>query len=346
MDTTEKKKASPVPKIILGLILLVGGYFLFTSIRFSQTHETTDNAQVEANLVPAIARIGGYVRNVYVRDYAQVRKGDTLLTIDPAEFQIAIAQAEADLAQAQADIANARAQVGAISANVNVARANEQAAEVRLTKASADLNRDAQLFKEASITRRQLDDTRSNLDNNQKAITVAKNQIMATSATQAGASALIRRAEAVLKAREAALDNARLRLSYTTVIAPISGKTGKNSLAQGQYLNSGTILFNIVDDSKHWVVANFKETQLKHLREGKEVMVKLDAYPDATLKGKIVSLSDATGAKFSLLPPDNSTGNFVKITQRLPVKIAIEDEGELKGKLRAGLSVEVESENE
>ena len=340
------KKASPVPKIILGLILLVGGYFLFNSIRFARTHETTDNAQIEANLVPAIARVAGYVKKVYVRDYSTVKKGDTLISIDPAEFEIAVAQAEADLAQAQADIANARAQVGAISANVNVARANEQAAEVRLTKTNADLSRDAQLFKEASITRRQLDDTRANVDNNQKAITVAKNQIAATSATQAGASAQIRRAEATLKARQAALDNARLRLTYTTVIAPISGKTGKNSLAQGQYVNAGTTLFNIVDDSKHWVVANFKETQLGHLKEGKEVIIKLDAYPDTELKGKIVSFSDATGAKFSLLPPDNSTGNFVKITQRLPVKIAIDDEGELKGKLRAGLSVEVESENE
>lgn len=334
-------KKSVVPRIVLGLAVAGVAYYGYSEIRYAQTHETTDNAQIEANTVPAIARVAGYIKAVRVADYARVKKGDTLILIDDAEYRIAVAQAEADLAQAQADLAVAQAGTRSVGANVHVAQANVDAAQVRLKKAAEDLKRDKALFAERSITKSQLDNTQAAFDNAQKAVLVSEEQVALAQAGNPTQAAQILRASATVKARQAALENAQLRLTYTSVIAQIDGKTGKNNLVDGQYIQPGQTLFNVVDDQKFWVVANFKETQLANLREGMEVEVKIDAYEDEPIRGRIVSLSDATGAKFSLLPPDNATGNFVKVTQRVPVKIELPDAAQLKGKLRAGLSVEV-----
>ena len=172
---------------------------------------------------------------------------------------------------------------------------------------------------------------------------VSQEQTTVAEAGNPTTAAQIARGRATIKAREAALNNARLKLTYTAVIAQTDGKTGKGNLVVGQYVQPGQTLFNVVDDDHFWVVANFKETQLADLKEGMEVKITADAYEDEPFTGKIASMSEATGAKFSLLPPDNATGNFVKVTQRVPVKIEIADASKLKGKLRAGLSVEVEA---
>lgn len=344
-EATPTKK-SVVPRIVLGLAVLGLGYYGYSEVHYARTHESTDNAQIEANTVPAIARVAGYIKAVRVADYARVKKGDTLVLIDDAEYRIGVAQAEADLAQAQADLAVAQAGTRSVGANVQVARANVDAAQVRLKKAADDLKRDKALFAERSITKSQLDNTQATFDNAQKAVLVSEDQVAVAEAGSPTQAAQILRARATVKARQAALDNARLRLTYTSVIAQIDGKTGKNNLVTGQYVQPGQTLFNVVDDQKFWVVANFKETQVANLHEGMEVEVKIDAYEDEPVKGRIVSLSEATGAKFSLLPPDNATGNFVKVTQRVPVKIELPDAAALKGKLRAGLSVEVTAQIE
>ena len=152
----------------------------------------------------------------------------------------------------------------------------------------------------------------------------------------------MKRAEAVIKVKEAALDNAKLRLSYTSIIAPETGRIGKSSVQKGQFIQAGQPLFTIVNNDDFWIVANFKETQIENMKEGQAVEISLDAYPDKKITGKIVSLSEATGARFSLLPPDNASGNFVKITQRVPVRISIDNLNELKPILKAGISAEIE----
>jgi membrane fusion protein (multidrug efflux system) len=235
----------------------------------------------------------------------------------------------------------ARAGIRSVGANVDVARANVDAAQTKLKKAEADLVRDKALFAERSITKSLLDNTQATFDNAQKALLVAQDQVFVAEAGNPTTAAQIARAQATVKARQAALDNARIRLGYCHLVATVGGKTGKNNLVAGQYVQPGQTLLNLVDDAKYWVVANFKETQIANLAEGQEVEITLDAYKKEPLKGKIVSLSEATGAKFSLLPPDNATGNFVKVAQRLPVKIEFDDVAKIKDKLRAGLSVEV-----
>ena len=161
--------------------------------------------------------------------------------------------------------------------------------------------------------------------------------------TQTGTvEAQILKAESVIKLREAMLEQARLKLDYTRIFAPISGRVNKVILQTGQYIQPGQNLVNIIDNTRFWVVANFKETQIADLREGQEAEIHIDGYKKEKIKGHITALSDATGAKFALLPPDNATGNFVKITQRIPVRIDFEDLESIRPILKAGMSVEVE----
>ena len=341
-----KKKGSIVPRIILiavlGTVAFVGG----RAYIHSSTHEETDNAQIEANTLPVMSRVPGYIKALKVADYTSVTKGDTLVLLDSEEFEIAVQQAEADLLQAEADAEGARATIGSNGANTGVALANLQAAQTRLDKAMADQARDESLFADRSITRRQLEDTKASVDNQRKLLAVAKEQIALTRTTGGASAAQIHRSAASISVKKAALASAKLRLSYTTIRANATGKTGKNSMEPGQFVAAGQTLFNLVDNSHFWVMANFKETQLKHLKLGQKVLISLDAYPKEDIVGTISSFSQATGAKFSLLPPDNATGNFVKVTQRIPVKILLDDEAKWRPCLKAGLSAKVEAKIE
>ena len=175
-----------------------------------------------------------------------------------------------------------------------------------------------------------------------KSLDVTSDQIKVAMAQQETAVSMVKRAEALKETRKAMLDQAKLRLSYCSISAPATGKIGKCNINIGQFLQAGQTLFTIVNSEKFWVVANFKETQLKSLKEGGEANLIVDGFPDQKITGRIASLSEATGSRFALLPPDNATGNFVKVTQRVPVKIAIENFSEYKNMLRAGMSVTVE----
>ncbi len=350
--------ASPLktylPRLI-GLVVLVAGlYWGFTAYRRGQQFESTDNAQIEGSSAPVLARVAGYVQVVDIQDYAVVKRGQSLLTIDPLEYTVALQQAEADYQSTQADIKTAQADMATAQANsrqvvqsLKVAQSTANVQAARRTKAQADLQRDQNLYNDQSLTRKQLDDSKSTVDIQARTYTANEEQVgLARSqqgVAQAGiqkAQAAIQKMQAVLKVKATAIAAARLRLSYANMTAPISGKIGKKSVVMGQYVQPGQNLMTIVNDSTFWVVANFKETQLEKMRIGQEVDIKLDAYPDLDVKGRIASLSEATGARFALLPPDNSSGNFVKITQRVPVKIEILNPEKYKEQLRAGLSVD------
>lgn len=358
MTTTEEKSGLPtyLPRIIIGLVLLVGGYFGYQAYRHGQQYETTDNAQIEGNSAPVLARVAGYVTSVNVDDYALVKKGQVLVTIDPQEYDVALAQAEADyqqsvadLANARADLQNAQANVRNVAQNARVAQSNAQVQAARRDKSRQDLQRDQNLYKEQSLTKKQLEDSQNNAEvqarqyeANVEQINLAKTSQSVAQAGIAKAQANIQKIEAVLKVKQAAIDNAKLRVSYARLAAPIAGKIGRKNVVVGQYVQPGQNLFTIVADSTFWVVANFKETQLEKMQLGQPVDIKLDAYPDLDIKGRVASLSDATGARFALLPADNASGNFVKITQRVPVKIEILNPEKYRNQLRAGLSVDAE----
>lgn len=342
----ETAPASPrrgklVARLIFIAILIIGAIFGIKQWMYARHHETTDNAQVEGHSAPVIARVAGYVKGLNVQDYGNVHLRDTLVTIDDEEYRIALRQAEADARQAEADLATARANLANASAGITVAQSNAQVALVRKDKSSADLRRDQALFDDQAITNRQLDDTRAaSLTNDKQYLAAQDNITLAKSSVQV-AAAKVQQAEALLASKQAAVEQAKLKLGYTHVTANIAGRIGRKNIEPGQFVQAGQPLFTIVDENGFYIVANFKETQLAHIAVGQEADIEVDGFSDLHLKGHVTAISRATGAKFSLLPPDNATGNFVKIVQRVPVKISIDNADQYLDRLRAGLSVEV-----
>lgn len=339
-NTTKTKKKSPMLFIVIGIVA-IAAFFGIRSLLHNLKYETTDNAQIESRSVPVISRVAGYIDSLGVDDYSKVKQQETLITIDDTEYALAVMQAKADVLNAQADQANAQAMYNNALANRKLAVANANVQLSRLTKAKADVTRDEALLKEGAITEKQAEDSRSAYDASSKQYIANQDQINLATTQVAVAEAQIQKVKALIETRTAALRQAELKVQYCTITAPVSGKIGKRSVEKGQFIQAGAPLFSIVNDESFWIVANFKETQLEKMKEGQEVNIKLDGYPDLKIKGKISSFSSATGSKFALLPADNSTGNFVKITQRVPVKIEIVDAGKYKNYLRAGLSVEV-----
>lgn len=344
MSQASNEKKSPVKLILLILALLLAGFYGYKKIHFALTHETTDNAQVETQITPVLPRVAGYVKHISVKDYDSVKAGELVVELDDAELQTQLLEMEADYRQAEVDIINAKAALNNAVVSLRVNKGNIELSQVRRKKAEDDLKRDQNLYADQAITRKQLDDSKFNaetalqqLENSRTDLTAAQSRI---AVLQAG----VQKASAALDVKKAKIEQTKLKLSYTRIFAPQAGRIGKKNVSEGQYVQAGTPLFSIVNDTTYWIVANFKENQLKKLYPGKEVDVEVDAFPDVKIKGTIESLSEATGAKFSLLPPDNASGNFVKVTQRVPVKILINNINQYRNMLRAGLSVYVSAE--
>jgi membrane fusion protein (multidrug efflux system) len=331
-----------VPFIILGLIVIIGGFFGIKRIIHGIHYVSTDNAQIETNTIPILTRTNGYIDSVLVGDYQQVKKGDLLVVIDDRELRIALQQAEADLLTAQADLLNAKAQFYNIGQNKSVANANANVQDTRLEKAKTDLKRDEALYKEGAITLKQYEDSKNNFEATSRLYTTNLEQVKLAQTQIGTAEAQIARAEAMIKMREAMIEQAKLKLSYAHIFAPADGKLGKVTLQPGQYVQPGQNLFTLVDNTQFWVIANFKETQLSKLAIGQKVEIHIDGIRKKVFAGTLASFSEATGSKFALLPPDNATGNFVKITQRVPVKIDFDNMDEVRNLVKAGMSVEVD----
>jgi membrane fusion protein (multidrug efflux system) len=330
-----------VTRMILVAILLTAAFFGYKKLNYELHHETTDNAQIEARFVPILPRVAGYIKALHVEDYSEVKKDSLLAEIDDTELALQLEEMEADLVQAETDIANARATLTNTGASVNSAKANLDVVQTRKDKAQHDFERDQNLFKDGAITQKQFDDSKANLDVATKQLEATKNDVNVAQTKTGITEAQLKKAEAQIAVKKARIEQQKLKLSYTKIYSTADGKIGRRNIDAGQFVQAGAPLFTIINDKQFWIVANFKETQLSHVKLGQEVEIKMDAFKNQPLKGKIVSISDATGAKFSLLPPDNATGNFVKVTQRVPVKIEIEDAEKYKDLLRAGMSVEV-----
>jgi len=287
-----------------------GGRTLYHSFLYVET----DNAQIEGDVYPVISRIPGKVQEVFASDNAEVQKGAPLVRLDAADYEV-----RRDIASAA--MQSARASVLAAEANANAAAATER-------KLEADLRRNSNLRRQDVISQAEFDAVRAGAE--------------ATKAQYASATSQRGAAAAQVKMREAELRNAELQLSYTTITAPASGHISRKSVQPGQYVAPGQQLIAIVGSNKLWIVANFKETQLDKITPGLPVIIHVDAYPDREFKGKIESISSGTGAKFSLLPPDNAIGNFIKVAQRVPVKIVFTETPDKVQQLAAGMNVVVE----
>ena len=357
---------------ILGavLVLVVGGLMAW---RYYAVRESTDDAQIEGDIYPVSARISGTVTKVLVDDNQYVEAGTVLVQIDPTDYDVAEKRAEADLADAQANakaartgvpiaatttanqLESARANVAAAKQEVDAANARLQEAKANHNKAAADLKRYQALVAKDEVSRQQYDavvateaaaaatvdsaaaqvaTAQSHVQQAiaaEKAAGTAPQQVAVTEARAGGAEAGTARAQA-------ALDQAKLNLQYTTVRAPVSGIVSKKSVEPGQVVQAGQPLVAIVPLQNLWVVANFKENQLKDIRVGQKATIHVDAF-GKDYKGHVDSFGGATAARFSLLPPENSTGNYVKVVQRVPVKIVFEPGQDPQHQLRPGLSV-------
>ena len=350
------KKKNKVFPIVLILLVVGGGIFGFTKYNYSQHHESTDDAQIDADISPVIPRISGYVTEVRVKDNQIVKKGDTLVILDNRNEMIALQQAEAALnaARGNSGVASAttnvaRANVVTYQANLSTAEAQIEAAKVTLRRATQDYDRYNNLYKEHSVTLQQFEQAEAAKQSAERQLQVledqknaASRQVSAANSQSTATYQQVNVANATIQQKQADVENAKLNLSYTVVLAPEGGLISKVNVQVGQLLQAGQSLFSIVMDTNPWVVANFKETQLTKMKIGQKVFVHVDAFPGHDLEGKITSFAPATGAKFALLPPDNASGNFVRVVQRLPVKIEFnETETDVK-KLRPGMNVDVD----
>ena len=337
-EPLEPKKRNPLVPIIFLVILLVGGYFGWQRYQFAKAHESTDDAQVEGDIYPVLPRVAGPVIKVYVDDNQVVKKGDTLVTIDPADYQQRVDAAQAALLAAQAQVTAARAAVGTANANVRTAQTTIGVSAANRARLQQDLARSTKLRNQDIIPQSEYDAVAANLKSTAAQQSTAQDQVSVARNQVTVAQQQIAVAQAVVKQRQTDLNNAKLQLSYTTIVAPANGIVSRKNVQPGQVVSPGQQLVGLVSSARTWVVANFKETQLENMKVGQPVKLEIDAYPNEDFEGHIESLSAATGARFALLPPDNSTGNFVKVTQRVPVKIVLNKE-DPEHPLRTGMSV-------
>ena len=351
------KKKNKIFIVVLAVLLVLGGWFGISKYVHSQHHEETDDAQVEADIIPVIPRVSGYVKEIRVKDNQQVHKGDTLIVIDDRDLKIKLMEAKAALATAKTNVAASRANTTAARAGIATSKAGVstidaqiEAARVSLNRASQDYVRYANLIKDHSITLQQFEEAQAAKESAEKQVEILQQQKRQASsqtgavASQSNATAQsVDVAESIVKQREVDVANALLNLSYAVITAQEDGRVSKVNVQEGQLLQAGQSTFSLVQNTGIWVVANFKETQYRKMAIGQKVIVQADAFPDHDFIATLTSFSPATGAKFSLLPPDNATGNFVKVVQRLPVKIEFEDSKDpLLARLRPGMNVKVD----
>ena len=333
-------------RIILPLILMAAvggggyeGYKWFTEGRFIVS---TDDAYIKADTSAIAAKVSGYVTTVPIVDGAAVQKGQVLATIDDGDYRNAVDAAQARMDTQEATVERIGKQVGAQQASIEQARAMLLSAKADATRAEAEFVRADTLMRSSYGTQQKLDDARADRDRSTAAVANASAAVTAAVAALDVLKAQKVEAEKVLGELRTTLDKADRDLSFTTVTAPFDGIVGNKSVEQGQYVQPGTRLLALVPLDTAYVAANFKETQIDRLKPGQKVVIKPDAYGDRDVVGTLESIAPASGAEFSLLPPENATGNFTKIVQRIPVRIVVPPEVAREGILRPGLSVVVD----
>jgi len=334
------------PRRFLVIGAVIAALAIFFGIRYwmyASTHEDTDDAYVTGNTHQISARITGTVEQVLVDDNWHVTAGQPLLKLDPRDYEVALTQAHANYLQAKAQLVQANAQIPLVEAQLAQAQAQADSSKANSDYLQRTFERDSQLFYQGRgvISKQDLDTAQSQAQTNlasykasEAAVTVAQENLKVAQAQQQAASAQV-------DAAQAQVQNAELQLSYCTIIAPVSGRIAQKSVQTGNRVSVGQALMAVVEDDV-WILANLKETQLERVRVGQPVDIKIDALPHYRFKGQVDSLQPGSGSNFALLPPDNATGNFIKIVQRVPVKILFDPEStkDVRDKIVAGLSAE------
>lgn len=323
--------------IIIGAVLVINKFVHFGNVEF------TDNAHIQQHITPVNTRVQGYIKEIRFEEYQQVKKGDTLVVIEDAEFRLALAQARAGLANARAGRQVADAGISTTSSNINVSSAGIEEARVQMENAKREDDRFAALLQKEAVTRQQYDGVHTAYLSAKARYEAVSRQKESLASVRNEQSHRLSQSYAGIEVAEAAVRLAELNLSYTVIVATADGVIGHKDIHVGQLVNPGQTMCSIVDNSEMWVVANYRETQMPNIKIGSKVTMKVDAVPDATLEGEVERISDATGAAYSMIPQDNATGNFVKIEQRIPVRIKIV-KNDVADRLRTGMNVECEVE--
>ncbi len=322
--------------IILGLGWVVWKLNGFHSSTF------TDNAQVHQQIVPVNSRIQGFIKEIRFDEYTHVSKGDTLVVIEDSEYKLQLAQANASLQSSRAGKNAMSTAISTTKNNLSVSDAALSEVKVHLDNAEKDYNRYVELLKAEAVTPQQFDVVETNYKALKAKYETLARQKQSTALTSQEQTHRLGQNDAGIEVAQASIELAKLNLSYTVITAPCDGYTSRKAIQEGQLVQPGQTLLSIVDTNDVWVIANYREKQTASMAIGDKVEVTVDAIPDVTFEGKIVSMSQATGAQYSVIPQDNATGNFVKVQQRIPVKIRFtsENDSAAMAKLRAGLNVE------
>ncbi|NDV64628.1 HlyD family secretion protein [Bacteroides sp. 224] len=336
------KKKKLIYNIVVGILIAIGiGWVCARFIHLGNV-EFTDNAQVKQLIIPVNSRVPGFISKIYFDEYSSVKKGDTLAIIEDTEFRFRLAQAEADYQNALAGESAMSTIIHTTQNNISVSDAGIKEAKIRLENAEREYNRYKNLYEDEAVTKQQYDAIKTNYDASKARYELLIHQKQSTTLFKQEQTQRLDQTIAGVKLAEAALELAKLNLSYTVITAPCSGTTGRKNIQEGQLIQPGQTIVDLVDDNDKWIIANYKETQTAHIKEGQVVDIKVDAIPDVTFKGTVKSISRATGSSFSLIPQDNSAGNFVKVEQRVPVRIEFTSDDERKNisLLRSGMNVE------
>lgn len=337
-NTSTKAKGNAARLLVFAaaaLVITSAAYYLWPG---SET--VTDDAQVQQLLTPINARVAGYITSVRFKDFQWVEKGDTLVTIDDMDYRYQMELAEAALLDAEAARGVAISAVATLENGVHISDSRIEETRARLWNAEQNFRRYEALLKKESVTQQQYDQMKSDyLALKAQLVTLEKSSTGSTLTAQE-ASRRLKVNEAAIKRAGAQLKLARLNVTYTVITAPASGYTGRKAIAPGQLVQAGQQLTSLVDDGQKWITANFKEKQLPGIYMGQKARISIDGVPSAKISGKVMAFASATGAAYSLVPVDNATGNFVKIQQRIPVRIEFDRETDPKiiAQLRSGMN--------
>lgn len=336
----KKKKLLRIAYNLIVFVLLAAGIYLVVDhfVHFGEG-EYTDNATVQQHITPINTRVQGFIREIRFQEYQQVHKGDTLVVIEDSEFRLRLAQAEADLANALAGKDAVATGMQTTQQSIGVTSAGIDEARVQLENARREDARYAQLLKDDAVTPQQYDHVHTAYLAAQARYSQAQRSVGPLASVKEEQRHRLGQNHAAIDVARSAVDLARLNLSYTVIVATADGVVGKKNIHVGQLVQPGQSLVDIVDNSDLWIVANYRETQLPHISTGCSVKIHADAVPNVDFEGVVERISDATGSAFSLIPQDNATGNFVKVEQRIPVRIRLKRNSAISS-LRAGMNVE------
>ena len=342
---SNRKKA--IPNFFILIILVAGIAWVCGRFLRISSDEYTDNAQVKQHLTPVNTRVQGFIKKIYFEEYQKVKKGDTLVVIEDIEYRLKVAQAEADYHNALVGKNAMYTTINTTQNNILVTDAAIDEQRIRLENAETDYKRYQELVKEEAVTPQQFDRVRTDYAATKARYEQLIRQKQSTSLVKQEQTQRLEQNEAAIKLAEAALELAKLNLSYTVILATTDGVTGRKEIHEGELVQQGQTLVTLVDGTEKWVIANYKETQTTNMHIGQKVKINVDAIPEVRFEGKISSISDATGSAYSIIPQDNSAGNFVKVEQRIPIRIEFTSENKKENleRLRAGMNVECTVEN-